>query len=219
MNRLLDILLPRFITEEVALTDAGDHLEIACSMADVKPGERFAAVATVRTLNLFGMGLFPTLIGEPREWPAKYQDPRNGTEIWSANGEDWHNYLSLDELIQETDCDLVKISAGDEVFIGTKAYPDPASFVDIHDVLTCMYENAINSDHAEWVDRWPSPSDEAKQELSDLLESWARKHCSTDFYLIDSVRTYAVTEADIERTRQQPGSPEGLNQPQQGGDQ
>lgn len=71
MNRLLNILIPRLITEEVALADAGDHLEIACSMADVKPGERFAAVATVRTLNLFGLGLFPTMIGEPREWPGE----------------------------------------------------------------------------------------------------------------------------------------------------
>lgn len=201
MNRLLDILIPRFITEEVALTDAGDHLEIACSMADVKPGERFAAVATVRTLNLFGLGLFPTMIGEPREWPGDYTDPRNGTETWSVNGEDWHNYLSLDELIRETDNDLTQISAGDEVFIGTKAYPDPASFTDEHDVRLCMYENAINSDHSEWVDGWPTPNEEAKQELSELLAAWARKHCSTDFYLIDSVRTYTVTEADIERAR------------------
>lgn len=70
MNKILDILLPRFITEEVALVDAGDHLEVACALADVKPGEAFAAVATIRSFNLLGRALFPKMIGEPRDWNA-----------------------------------------------------------------------------------------------------------------------------------------------------
>lgn len=73
LAKLLDIITPRLLTEEVALTEVGDHYEIACSMADVRPGERFDAVATMRTFNLFGMALFPELIGEPRAWPTTTQ--------------------------------------------------------------------------------------------------------------------------------------------------
>lgn len=70
MNKLLDILLPRFITEEVALRDDGDHLVIACSMRDVKPGETFAAVGSIRSFNLLGQAIFPRTVGEPRPWPG-----------------------------------------------------------------------------------------------------------------------------------------------------
>ncbi len=73
LAKLLDIIIPRRLTEEVALTDDGDHYQIACSMADVRPGERFDAVATMRTFNLFGMALFPELTGEPRPWPTASQ--------------------------------------------------------------------------------------------------------------------------------------------------
>ncbi|MDG9928495.1 MULTISPECIES: hypothetical protein [unclassified Pseudomonas] len=69
MNRLLDFLLPRFITEDVALVDAGDHLEIIGRLADAPPGFVPAAVATIRSFNLFGWAICPRMIGEPREWP------------------------------------------------------------------------------------------------------------------------------------------------------
>lgn len=68
MNRILDLILPRFIVEDVALVDEGDRLEIACSMADVKEGEIFDATATIRSFNLFGIALFPRMIDGPRPW-------------------------------------------------------------------------------------------------------------------------------------------------------
>lgn len=70
LTRLLDIITPRFVTEEVALRDDGQHLVIACSMADVRPGECFDGVATMRNFNLFGMALFPVMVGEARPWPG-----------------------------------------------------------------------------------------------------------------------------------------------------
>lgn len=66
MNRILDILIPRFITERVALIEANDgHLEIACALSDVRPGERFDAIATMRGVNLLGRIIFPRMIGAP----------------------------------------------------------------------------------------------------------------------------------------------------------
>lgn len=69
MRKLLDLILPRFLTEEVALHDNGDHLVIVCPMADLKPGERHHAVATMRVFNLFGRALFPRMISGPWPWP------------------------------------------------------------------------------------------------------------------------------------------------------
>lgn len=73
MKKLFDLLLPRLLTEEVALQDNGDHLVIVCPMTEVKPGERFHAVATMRVFNLFGYALFPRMISGPLPWPSPVQ--------------------------------------------------------------------------------------------------------------------------------------------------
>lgn len=69
MNKILDFLLPRFLTEDVALKDDGDQLAIVCPMHDLKPGEQYDAVATMRVFNLFGRALFPRVVSGPWPWP------------------------------------------------------------------------------------------------------------------------------------------------------
>lgn len=68
IRRLLDIIVPRFITEDVALEFDGDHYMVVCCMADVRPGERFDGIGTMRTFNLFGVAIFPKHVGEVRPW-------------------------------------------------------------------------------------------------------------------------------------------------------
>jgi len=63
---VLDICIPRFIDDEVALQDVGDHMEIVCSMKDVQNGESFDGIATMRGFNLFGFMLFNKMVGEVR---------------------------------------------------------------------------------------------------------------------------------------------------------
>jgi hypothetical protein len=63
-----DFLIPRFITEDVALRYVGDDFtatwsewddyEIACSLMDVEPGECFDGIATVDAFQFLGL-----------EWP------------------------------------------------------------------------------------------------------------------------------------------------------
>lgn len=67
---ILDILVPRFINDEVAVQRVGRSCmhEIVCSMKDISIGERFDGVATMQAFNLFGFGLFPKQIGEIRPW-------------------------------------------------------------------------------------------------------------------------------------------------------
>ncbi|MCY1287181.1 hypothetical protein D9M70_361680 [compost metagenome] len=140
---------------------------------------------------------------EELEGKAEYSDPRNGAETWSANAEDWHNYGSVDELIRETASDVITFSAGDIVYVGTKKYSDPASFLDHQHVLEHMGEMAGDSDAGEWADGYPQAGEAAEAELDILLSNWARRHCTPEFYLVENVRTYTLTAEDIANAAQE----------------
>lgn len=62
--RFLDILIPRFITEDAAAELEqcehcdGPHYFPVCALADVRPGEVFDGIVTMEFFNLFGFALF-----------------------------------------------------------------------------------------------------------------------------------------------------------------
>lgn len=67
-----DYLIPRFITEDVAVAMVGsgdnwDTFEIVCSMEDVEPGERFDGIAEVDAFMWFGIGV-TYRVGNFRAW-------------------------------------------------------------------------------------------------------------------------------------------------------
>jgi hypothetical protein len=74
LSRVLDILIPRFMTEDAAadlhFCDHCNkpHPQPVCSMKDIEPGEVFAGIMTVRFFNLFGLSLFPRFDGVMRPW-------------------------------------------------------------------------------------------------------------------------------------------------------
>lgn len=69
MHVLLDLLVPRFITEDVAIDgNAQNGYSVVCCMEDVDPGEQFSGIATIRCFNLFGFALFAKQIGDIRPW-------------------------------------------------------------------------------------------------------------------------------------------------------
>ena len=53
-------------------------------------------------------------------------------------------------------------------------------------------------DLGEWADDFPSVSAEAKQELEDLLDAWARKNCDCSFYRVKNIETFKITHEDLE---------------------
>lgn len=70
-----EILIPRFITEDVAMQkvapgEGWDKFEIVCSMSDVQPGESFYGVAEVDSFTWLGFGM-TYRIGNFRPWPAQ----------------------------------------------------------------------------------------------------------------------------------------------------
>ena len=64
MNFLFDMLIPRFVTEYVALEDRFGEFVIRCSARDILAFEHVDAVAKVRALSLFNFGFFPKIVGE-----------------------------------------------------------------------------------------------------------------------------------------------------------
>ena len=65
MTKILDILIPRFITEKVAANCLDDGtLQPICSVHDLTPHDRYDCIVTVRAFNLFGFGLFARMVEE-----------------------------------------------------------------------------------------------------------------------------------------------------------
>ncbi|WP_273761552.1 hypothetical protein [Aeromonas hydrophila] len=68
MKYLMDLLVPRFITEDVALELLEDGYHPVCSMDDVRPGERFDGIVAMRSFTWLHVALFPRIVGEVRPW-------------------------------------------------------------------------------------------------------------------------------------------------------
>lgn len=68
LKHLLDLLMPSFITEDVALELLEDGYHPVCSMDDVRPGEQFDGIVAMRSFTWMGMAFAPKVIGEVRPW-------------------------------------------------------------------------------------------------------------------------------------------------------
>ncbi len=68
LKKILDLAIPRFLDEDVALVEINGNYEIVCHISDLRPLEKFDAVVTMRVFNLFGWALFPKQIGEVKLW-------------------------------------------------------------------------------------------------------------------------------------------------------
>lgn len=74
LKRILDILIPRFVTEDFIMEQQGEYLEPTIPVSyflyvEDEEYENFVPqwVSSVRCFNLFGFGLFAK-IGEPVPW-------------------------------------------------------------------------------------------------------------------------------------------------------
>ena len=68
LKKILDLAIPRFLVEDVALVEINGNYEIVCPIAVLRPLEKFDAVVKMRVFNLFGWALFPKQIGEVKLW-------------------------------------------------------------------------------------------------------------------------------------------------------
>lgn len=70
MNKILDIIIPRFLEEWVALSEQEDGYYPVCSVKDLYDGEIPDAVAKFKLFNLFGLAI-PYSAGDAISW-AEY---------------------------------------------------------------------------------------------------------------------------------------------------
>lgn len=68
LKKILDLAIPRFLDEDVALVEINGNYEIVYPISDLRPLEKFDAVVTMRVFNLFGWALFPKQVGEIILW-------------------------------------------------------------------------------------------------------------------------------------------------------
>ncbi|WP_368216629.1 hypothetical protein [Aeromonas sp. R2-3] len=65
---IIDLLTPRYITEDVAIELRDDGYYPVCSMADIEEGERFDGVVAMRSFTWLGVAWPSKLVGEVRPW-------------------------------------------------------------------------------------------------------------------------------------------------------
>jgi hypothetical protein len=117
--------------------------------------------------------------------------PAPSPKCWSEDGEVF-DCDSLCELLSKFD-----LYPGETVYVGDAVTPDPAKWLVMDDILEQMGERA-RDDCGESADDYPAVDDAAKQELSDFLQAWARKHCTPSFFAVENVSEYEITEQELE---------------------
>jgi hypothetical protein len=116
------------------------------------------------------------------------------TYALTADSENWSN----DDLAAfVSDREIV---AGTVIARGLASKPSASSFLpDTDDVIQHMFDRA-SDEHSEYCDHFPDVTPEAEAELLALLEplkAWAEKHCDVNFYTVEKIKPYTVTDADI----------------------
>ena len=57
---IFDLIIPRFVTDDVAIKYLSDgDFEGVCLADEIRPGLCYDEIVTVKSFNLFGLGMFP----------------------------------------------------------------------------------------------------------------------------------------------------------------
>jgi len=79
-----------------------------------------------------------------------------------------------------------RVECGGRVFYVAEGHcPDPSSYVPDADFLIEMMNESACGECGDAAEDWPDVSNEAEQELTELLVDWARRHCPISFYLVE----------------------------------
>lgn len=62
MNKLLDILIPRFTTRFVAVKRDGDNYHVVCELDQLRPDDDYDLITSCKFFNLFGFALFAEIL-------------------------------------------------------------------------------------------------------------------------------------------------------------
>lgn len=119
----------------------------------------------------------------------------NDKEIaWSTNQEDF-NHQSLGEALESLDNDG-DLTEGRIIWFGECVRPDPTKYICAADILETI-GNAAYDDGGEHAEDYPTVSNQAEAKLDAFLSAWLTKHCQPNFWMVENVKEYIVTAADV----------------------
>ena len=110
-------------------------------------------------------------------------------DCWSSNGDDFHSDLStvIDQL-----------EVGDTIYEGVMTTPCAKQWVNADSVIEDIQCQA-NDECGEYAEDYlANISEEAKQELFDLIVAWANTHEKPHFWFVENVRERTLTTEDFE---------------------
>lgn len=114
------------------------------------------------------------------------------TKCWSADGENF-SFDSLGDLL-ESHPDLI---AGSVVHFGEQVEAIPSKFVSASDVIEQIGERAYEF-AGEHTEGYPSCTKEHVADLQSLLEGWISKCPKPNFYRVENVQQYTLTDEDTQ---------------------
>ena len=118
-------------------------------------------------------------------------------KCWSLNGEDFFDdwFVLIDELEQE------ELGVGTEYFEGDKVEVHVSDYVSIHGIVEMLaqFDDWVYEDVGEIADcDFYNVSKEVKEELQELIQTWAEKHVKLPYWKVQNVVKKVVTQEDLE---------------------
>ena len=121
-------------------------------------------------------------------------------KCWSVNGEDFFD--DWDQLIDELyDYESDELPIGTEYFEGDKVDVKISDYVNVYgiDSMLVQLDACVYEDIGEIADcDFYNASKEAKEELQELIQTWAEKHVKLPYWKVQNVITKVVTKEDLE---------------------
>jgi hypothetical protein len=111
---------------------------------------------------------------------------------WSRDGDEFR----FDTLTDLLDHHSFSLKPGDKVWHGTADQPSVRELFDANDVIETMGERAYDI-AGEYAEDYPNVSEEARQELDQLLEDWMNKHAAPTFFTVSDIQSHILTESDF----------------------
>ena len=121
-------------------------------------------------------------------------------KCWSVNGEEFFDdWCRLIEELQDYEYDEIPI--GTEYFEADKVDVKVGDYVNIHGIVSMLeqFDDWVYEDVGEIADcNFYNVLKEAKEELQELIQTWAEKHVKLPYWNVQNVVKKVVTQEDLE---------------------